>query len=130
MVQFAMLKNLISSRQLLTYPMTSDNPYEPPQQTRRQTVPSLLFWSIGAVFMTGLIGGTLGTLIGYALGSLSPGYYRSVFSQGNSPTFEPVSVGIGLGLTQGILLGIVVGLFLVAMFYWHRTRLPKTTETR
>lgn len=66
--------------------------------------------------------GASGAGLGAALGVFSPGYYRSVFSNGDSPTFDPVAVGIGQGLTQGVVFGTLVGLLLVAMFYWSRTR--------
>jgi hypothetical protein len=84
-----------------------------------------LFWSIVAVFCAALLGGVLGTTIGAALGAFVPGYYRSVIPGGDQPGFDPVAVGIGLGLTQGIMFGALVGLALVAMFNWQRLRLAK-----
>ena len=102
--------------------MNSEKPYDAPHQSAPSANPSLLLWTIGAVFATGSLGGLLGALLGAALGSFSPGYYRSVFSNGDSPNFDPVAVGIGLGLTQGVVFGTLVGLALVAMFYWYRSR--------
>jgi hypothetical protein len=61
---------------------------------------------------TAICGGG-GCLIGYLLGTYVPGYYRAVFSNGNSPTFNPVSVGIGLGLTQGLTVGLIIGCVVV-----------------
>ena len=99
-----------------------DNPYQSPKdgQTASTTSPRILFTSIGAVFCSSVIGGAMGLLIGVALGTLVPSYYRSTFSSGDSPNFDPVAVGIGQGLTQGVVFGGLIGLILVAMFYWSR----------
>jgi hypothetical protein len=104
--------------------MTSENPYNSPQNepSASSASPKLLIWSIGAVLATASISGVLGMLIGAALGSFMPGYYRSVFPSGDSPHFDPVAVGIGQGLTQGVVFGGIVGLILVAMFYRHQSR--------
>lgn len=91
-------------------PMTSDNPYSSPQQSNRPANPSLLLWTIGAVFGSAFVGGTIGLGLGAALGTFSPGYYRSVFSIGDSRNFDPLAVGIGHGLTLGVVFGAIVGL--------------------
>ncbi|RYF45655.1 MAG: hypothetical protein EOO38_15625, partial [Cytophagaceae bacterium] len=52
----------------------------------------------------------LGALIGWLLGVYVPGYYRGLYLEGNSPEFDPVQMGLGLGMTQGLIGGIVVGL--------------------
>lgn len=67
--------------------------------------------------LAGIGGGT-----GWALGTFAPGYYRSVFRNGNEPWFDPVSVGVGQGLTQGTSGGVAVGLVVVALFIWRDTR--------
>lgn len=54
-----------------------------------------------------------GGAMGYALGQLAPSYYRSVFHGGDAPSFDPVQVGIGLGVTQGLFAGLVVGAVVV-----------------
>ncbi|VTS06859.1 hypothetical protein [Tuwongella immobilis] len=64
----------------------------------------------------------IGGSIGWALGTYAPGYYRSVFRNGNEPWFDPVDVGLGQGLTQGTTGGVVVGLIVVALFIWRDTR--------
>ena len=100
--------------------MPADNPYTSPLPTKHvANKPLLLLWSFGAVFASALVGGVLGLLMGAALGSMMPAYYRSVFAGGDSPNFDPVAVGIGQGLTQGVVFGGVVGLALVAMYYWY-----------
>ena len=87
--------------------MPSDNPYESPQESPEDQLPSTrrFLWSASAVFGCLLVGGVLGAGIGAALGAMVPSYYRSVFSAGDDPSFDPLSVGIGLGLTQGCVFG-------------------------
>ncbi|WP_442506730.1 hypothetical protein SH528x_005590 [Novipirellula sp. SH528] len=103
--------------------MADDNPYDSPQsELTTEPSPRLLLWSVATVFASALIGGGMGLSIGAALGAFAPGYYRSVFSTGDSPVFDPVAVGIGQGLTQGIVVGGLIGLALVAMYYWFRAR--------
>jgi hypothetical protein len=58
------------------------------------------------------------------LGRFVPAYYRGVFRGGNQPLFDPVSVGVGQGLTQGAAGGVVAGLVLIAILAWRDTR-PK-----
>ncbi len=55
----------------------------------------------------------LGAGVGYSLARLFPAYYRFVFRAGDSPSFDPVSIGVGLGLTQGLIAGLVVGCVVV-----------------
>lgn len=104
--------------------MNADNPYNPPQNETFASAasPKLLMWSIAAVFGTACVGGVLGLAIGAALGSFIPDYYRSVFSGGDAPHFNPLAVGIGQGFTQGVVFGGVIGLVLVFMFYRHQAR--------
>ncbi len=101
--------------------MSSTNPYVPPEEDGTAS-PSLMVWTIGAVFGCSFIGGLSGVSLGAGLGAFWPGYYRSVFPNGDSPNFDPVAVGIGQGLTQGVVLGTFVGLVLVSMFYMFRLR--------
>lgn len=65
----------------------------------------------------------LGGLGGYVLGRFMPGYYRGVFSGGESPDFDPVAVGLGQGITQGLVAGGIIGLILVAILVWQYARL-------
>jgi len=81
-------------------------------------IPSAIATFVGCTVLGAGIGGG----IGYALGKLAPGYYRSVFVGGNEPSFDPVAVGIGQGVTQGAAGGIVVGLALVVLFIWRDVR--------
>ncbi|MGL4423296.1 MAG: hypothetical protein ACRCZF_21730, partial [Gemmataceae bacterium] len=70
----------------------------------------------------------IGAGIGWALGTYSPGYYRSVFHGGQEPWFDPVAVGVGQGLTQGVAGGVAVGLVVVALFLWADSRVRRQSE--
>ena len=59
---------------------TKTNPYTSPQPANTAPQPSILLWMLGCVFGTGFLGGVIGTLLGLALGTYAPGYYRSVFA--------------------------------------------------
>jgi hypothetical protein len=106
---------------------SSENPYSPPKdEASMQPVPTMSQLvaprAILFVLASSAACGAAGLLIGAALGTLVPGYYRSVFSNGESPNFDPVAVGIGQGLTQGIGTGLAVGIALLVVHYWRRTR--------
>lgn len=100
--------------------MNASNPYESPEASgpSAEAAGRLLLWSVATVFGCVLLGGLLGLLIGAGLGSFAPGNYRSVFSHGSDPGFDPLAVGIGQGLTQGVVFGGFLGLAVVGMFHW------------
>jgi len=104
--------------------MMSENPYHSPQDASAVSAPSpkLLIWSIVAVLSTSFVGGALGMAIGAAMGTWMPDYYRSIFSGGDAPHFNPLAVGMGQGLGQGVVFGGGVGMVLVFMFYRYRAR--------
>src|SRR5262249_12687597 len=56
-----------------------------------------------------ILGGVLGCLGGFLLGKYNPGYYRAVVHGGQHPDFDPVAVGIGLGLGQWAAAGAALG---------------------
>jgi hypothetical protein len=64
----------------------------------------------------------VGAGIGWALGTFAPGYYRTVFRYGDSPEFNPVQVGVGLGLTQGLTAGLAFGCMVVLAVTWYDSR--------
>ncbi len=66
-------------------------------------------------------GGSVGSFIGQFL----PDYYRVVFGIGRREAFDPVEVGIGLGLNQGWAVGLAVGLVVVGVFAWKDYWLDK-----
>lgn len=73
-----------------------------------------------------LIGALVGVSVGFVLGRFLPGYYRSIFVRGDDPQFDPVAIGVGLGLTQGLIGGACIGLLLVAILAWHDVRKDRT----
>lgn len=64
----------------------------------------------------------VGAGAGYTLGTVAPAYYRSVFRNGNATTFDPVQMGLGLGLTQGLVAGLFVGCVVVLAVAWYNSR--------
>lgn len=78
------------------------------------------------VLVSGVVGAALGTLIGYTLAVVTPGYYATVFpGAARTPGFNPVEVGIGLGLSQGLIVGLVIGCVVVlAVAITSRFRAP------
>jgi hypothetical protein len=57
--------------------------------------------------------GVAGGLLGLTLAVGAPAYYRGVFRAADDPRFNPVQVGLGLGISQGLICGTVVGAVLV-----------------
>jgi len=70
----------------------------------------------------------VGPAIGFALGSLAPNYYRDLYEGGHSPKFDPVAMGIGLGVTQGAAGGALIGLALV--WIMSRQKTLKASHTK
>ncbi len=69
--------------------------------------------------------GVAGTLIGMLLGKIAPGFFRQMLPLRDPGSFNPVELGIGLGLTNGLGWGVVVGVLLVAILAWRETRLVR-----
>ena len=61
------------------------------------------------IIASGVAFATCGGALGYTLAWIAPAYYRGVFQGGDAPEFDPVQVGIGLGISQGAIAGLVVG---------------------
>jgi hypothetical protein len=64
-----------------------------------------------------------GALIGFCLGRFAPAYYYSVVPPQPGLPYDPVAVGVGLGLTQGLVAGLCVGGVIVlalAIATWRR----------
>jgi hypothetical protein len=74
------------------------------------------------IILSGLAFSVGGGLIGYALAVLMPGYYRGVFSHGHEPWFDPMSVGVGLGITEGGVCGLALGAVVVLAVAWYNGR--------
>ncbi|MGV3720781.1 MAG: hypothetical protein ACO1SX_07710 [Actinomycetota bacterium] len=80
---------------------------------------------IAAVVICAVCFSLLGGMAGYLIGAFAPGYYRGVFANGSDPSFDPVQVGIGQGVTQGLVGGVFVGLIIVALAAWHDARVGR-----
>lgn len=70
----------------------------------------------------------LGGAIGYSLGRFLPSYYRSIFSAGRYPDFDPIAIGIGQGVTQGVTAGAVVGTLLIFILAWYRAKTSRVRD--
>ena len=63
--------------------------------------------------------------MGYILGVMAPDYYRTVFAVPPDAPFNPVQVGLGLGLTQGATAGLLVGVVIVVTVAWSNSRIEQ-----
>ena len=73
---------------------------------------------------SGLAFAALGGVLGYAMGTFAPDYYRIVFRIPPGVELDPAHVGLGLGLTQGLAVGLIIGLVIVVAVAWYKSRLP------
>ena len=84
--------------------------------------PMTLKTALGTVLIWTAVFACLGAAVGATLGTVAPGYYRAVFRGGNSPEFQPLAVGVGLGTIQGIGVGVVLSIIVIALFAWRDVR--------
>jgi hypothetical protein len=82
--------------------------------------------AVMTVFICVLISGEVGAAAGYLLGRFNPGYYRSTAPALRDANFDPVSFGVGMGLTQGLAGGVFAGLALVAILCWREVKLNRS----
>jgi hypothetical protein len=87
-----------------------------------QGTPMTMRKAMLAVLGSTVVFAMVGLAIGFGLGSLAPNYYRDLYEGGHSPSFNPVAMGIGLGMTQGASGGAMVGIALVWIISWFETR--------
>lgn len=78
--------------------------------------------ALGVLLAFAAVFAVVGTLLGLGLGVFNPGYYRGLIPGGDSPDFNPVDVGIGLGCSQGSIFGVVLGIMAVVGLAWRRSR--------
>lgn len=71
--------------------------------------------ALGTVLVWALVFTVLGSLVGGILGTVAPDYYRFAFRHGQSPDFNPLQTGIGLGAMQGFAAGIVISLIVLVI---------------
>jgi hypothetical protein len=74
------------------------------------------------IILSGIAFALGGGAIGYGLATFAPGYYRGVFPSGGEAWFDPVVVGLGLGLTQGLICGLFLGGVVVLAVAWYNAR--------
>jgi hypothetical protein len=86
--------------------------------TTKTALTTVLTWAV--VFAC------VGCAMGAMIGVVAPDYYRSVFRRGESPDFNPLQVGVGLGVTQGAASGIAISIVVIAILAWRdgRSRSP------
>ncbi|MEZ6058130.1 MAG: hypothetical protein R3C01_15635 [Planctomycetaceae bacterium] len=86
--------------------------------TTKTALTTVLTWAV--VFAC------VGSVMGAMIGVVAPDYYRSVFRGGESSDFNPLQVGVGLGVTQGAASGIAISIVVLAILAWRdiRSRSP------
>jgi hypothetical protein len=72
--------------------------------------------------VSGVAFGIFGAVVGYALGTFAPDYYRTVFRIPPGVELDPVQTGLGLGVTQGLTAGLFIGLAIVVTVAWYESR--------
>lgn len=72
---------------------------------------------------------TFGGLVGFWLGRFLPSYYRSVFKNGGEPHFDPIAVGLGLGISQGAMAGAILGIVALAIMVWRGRRSREANQS-
>lgn len=63
-----------------------------------------------------------GCAMGAIIGVVAPDYYRSAFRVGESQGFNPLQIGIGLGVTQGAAAGVAISVLILALLAWRDIR--------
>jgi hypothetical protein len=81
--------------------------------------------ALATVVATAVIFGLAGTGVGVFLGKAAPSFYRQTVVIRDPESFDPVELGIGLGLTNGLIWGLVIGTLIVAVLAWKETRRPR-----
>ncbi len=82
-----------------------------------------VFRGFAITIASGIAFGCVGSIAGYALGSVAPDYYRIVFRIPPDIPINPAQAGLGLGVTQGSATGLVVGLVIVVTVAWFNSRI-------
>ena len=87
----------------------------------KMTIPKAILTVIAAALPFGVVGSVIGGVAGFLLGHFLPGYYRSLFWNGE-PNFDAVQVGIGLGVAEGLQIGLVAGVIVGLVIVFIKTR--------
>jgi hypothetical protein len=75
--------------------------------------------SVTLVWVSSVLGGLVGTIVGWLIGTYAPNYYVVVFDAAKQANFHPVQVGVGLGSSQGMLAGFLGGIAVVFILAWR-----------
>ncbi len=81
--------------------------------------------ALATVVGTAIGFGISGTFIGAFLGRVAPSFFRQLLPLRDPANFNPVELGIGLGLTNGLGWGLAIGILIVAIIAWKETRLAR-----
>ena len=119
---------------------SEDNPYDAPASlddatfVRRSDLMTA-GKALATVATTAVVCGLGGLGVGLLIGTVFPDFYRATIPAARQPGFNIPAVGAGLGLIQGLAVGLVVGVFIVAILCWYRSRMirlitPHETTTR
>ena len=84
-----------------------------------------LFKALATVVGTSIGFGIVGMGIGAFLGSFTPGFFRHLFPLRDLENFQPIELGVGLGLVNGLTWGLVIGVLIVAIISWKETRMSR-----
>lgn len=75
--------------------------------------------AVVAVMACTLAAGAAGGVAGATIGTVAPDFVLWLENLNPGQAFEPVQVGLGLGIVSGLLLGASTGSFLVMGFAWR-----------
>ena len=70
--------------------------------------------ALAAVLSGGIVFACIGGATGALIANVAPEYYRTVFRYRDLASFNPLQVGIGLGVTQGIWAGVAISFAVLA----------------
>ena len=84
-----------------------------------------VFKALATVVGTAVGFGIAGTGIGAFLGNFTPAFFRNVLPFRDPETFDPMELGVGLGLVNGLIWGMVIGILIVAILSWKEVRLAQ-----
>ena len=87
-----------------------------------------LFKALATVVGTSIGFGIVGIGIGAFLGSFTPSFFR-LFLLRDLEEFNPLEIGIGLGLVNGLTWGLVIGVLVVGIVSWRETRMSRKDRT-
>ena len=82
-----------------------------------------IFKALGTVVGTAAGFGIAGAGVGALLGRVAPSFFIQMLPLRDPAHFDPLELGIGLGMTNGLGWGLAIGVLLVAILAWRETRL-------